>query len=131
MTTAWHQWIGLPHEVGADPIDGVAADCLVMCHRVRTAAGLWTPRLDPMWFTMAAAGEWAELEREWGRLMVRCDAEPYAMLLSQQPSCLGVSIRLDDGILAVHHRRGVQWLPIEVAGKLMRLEYWRPRNAAI
>jgi hypothetical protein len=84
-----------------------------------------------MWFTMAAAGEWAELEREWRRLMVRCDAEPYAMLLSQQPSCLGVSIRLDDGILAVHHRRGVQWLPIEVAGKLMRLEYWRPRNAAI
>jgi hypothetical protein len=85
-----------------------------------------------MWFTMAAAGEWAELEREWRRLMVRCDAEPYAMLLITTAIVpRRLRIRLDDGILAVHHRRGVQWLPIEVAGKLMRLEYWRPRNAAI
>jgi hypothetical protein len=131
MSNDWPQWIGLPHQVGADPADGVAADCLVMCHRLRTAAGLCTPPLDPMWFTIAAAGQWSELEREWRRLMVRCEPHPYAMLLSPQSSSLGVSIRLDDGILTVHHRRGVQWLPIEVAGKVMRLEYWRPRDAAI
>lgn len=131
MSNDWPQWIGLPHQVGADPADGVAADCLIMAHRVRTAAGLPTPTLDPMWFTLAAAGHWTHLEREWRRLMVRCEPEPYALLMHHQPSCLGVGIALDDGILTVHHRRGVQWLPIEVARKLMQLEYWRPRDAAI
>jgi hypothetical protein len=129
----WIRWVNakLPHQVGADPDDGIGVDCLVMCHKLRTAAGLPTPDLDPAWFTMAADGHWPHLEREWRRLMVRCEIEPFAMLLYPRPNSLAVSIVVDDGILTVHHRRGVQWLPIDVAGRLMVLNYWRPRDAAI
>jgi hypothetical protein len=131
--TDWIEWVNakLPHQVGADPDDGIGVDCLVMAHKVRAAAGLPTPDLDPVWFSMAADGQWERLEREWRRLMIECPAEPYALVLHRQPSCLGVGIRVDDGILIVHHRRGVQWLPADVASRLIRLKYWKPRDAAI
>lgn len=129
----WIDWVNakLPHQVGADPDDGVGVDCLVMAHKVRSAAGLPTPALDPAWFTMAADGQWQQLEREWRRVMVQCPVEAYALVLHPQPACLGVGILIDGGILTVHHRRGVQWLPLHVAGRVMKLEYWRPRDASI
>jgi len=129
--TTWLRWIGLPHRLGADPCDGVGADCLVMCAKVRTDAGLSMPDIDPQWFALAAAKQWEPLTAAWDQLMERCDAEPYALLLHRQPSGLGVAIAIDDGILVVHHRRGVQWLPIAAAARVIRLEYWRPRHAAI
>jgi hypothetical protein len=127
----WSKWIGLPHEVGADPDDGVGIDCLMMAYKLRTAAGLYMPSLDATWFEMVDAGQWQELRAEWDRLMCPCDAEPYALLLHHQPGRLGVSIAIDGGILLVHHRRGAQWVPVDVAGGLMELAYWRPRDAAI
>lgn len=128
----YHRWIsaGLPHRIGADPDDGEGIDCLVMCHKLRTAAGLATPPLDPAWFTMAADGHWPQLEREWRRLMEHCNPEPYALLLYPQPYSLGVSILIDNGILMVHHRRGCQWIPLAVADRIMPLQYWRPKHAA-
>lgn len=129
--TSWHRWIGLPHRLAADPDDGRGVDCLVMCAKLRQLAGLSMPALDPQWFAMAAAGQWDQLEHEWRRLMVLCNAEPYALLLYRQPGRLGVSIAIDGGILLVHHRRGAQWVPIEVAVSLMDLSYWRPVDAAI
>jgi len=127
----WAKWIGLPHRLGADPCDGVGADCLVMCARVRVDAGLSMPDIDPQWFELAAAGRWGPLAATWNQLMEPCDAEPYALLLHQQPSGIGVAIAVDDGVLIVHHQRGVQWLPLDVAARLLRLEYWRPIDAAI
>lgn len=126
----WLNWIGLPHLTGADPDNGEGIDCLVMCLKVRAAAGLRTPEVDMTWFVMAAAGQWDELEREWRRVMERCDVEPYGMLMERQRCGLGVQIVVDDGVLMVHHRRGCQWVPLEVAGRLMKLECWRPRYVA-
>jgi hypothetical protein len=133
MIADWIRWVNLklPHVIGADPDDGHGIDCLVMAHKVRAAAGLPTPHLDPAWFTMAADGQWERLEREWRRLMVPCEREPYAVLLHRQPACMGIGVVIDDGVLIVHHRRGAQWLPFDVAERLMPLEYWRPRDAAI
>jgi hypothetical protein len=129
----WPTWVSarLPHEIGADPDDGQGICCLVMCAKVRRSAGLPTPDLDPQWFTMAAAGQWEQLQREWRRLMEPCRLEPYALVLHRQPLGLGVGVVVDDGLLIVHHRRGAQWLPLEVAGRIMPLDYWRPRDAAI
>lgn len=127
------RWIDarLPHVIGADPDDGIGVDCLVMVHKVRTAAGLSMPSLDPQWFTMAAAGQWDQLEREWRHAMELCDIEPCALLLHRHAAGMGIGIVVDDGVLTVNHRRGVQWLPFSAAQRVMRLEYWRPRNAAI
>jgi hypothetical protein len=133
MMTDWIRWVNLklPHQVGADPDDGLAIDCLVMAYKVRTAAGLPTPPLDPAWFTMAADGHWEHLEREWRRLMVRCDLEPYAMVIHRQPCAIGIGVVVDDGVLVVHHRRGAQWLPFDAARRVMPLEFWRPRDASL
>jgi hypothetical protein len=129
----WIRWVNakLPHQIGADPDDGEGIDCLVMAHKVRVDAGYSTPPLDPAWFAMASAGQWEHLEREWRRLMEPCIMEPYALVMHCQPSCLGVGLLVDDGLLIVHHRRGAQWLPLAVAARMMPLQFWRPRNAAI
>jgi hypothetical protein len=133
MTADWPAWVSarLPHVIGADPDDGHGICCLVMAAKVRRSAGLAMPDLDPQWFAMAAAGQWEQLQREWRRLMVPHRLEQYALALHRQPLGLGVGVVVDDGLLIVHHRRGAQWLPLEVAGQLMPLEYWRPRDAAI
>jgi hypothetical protein len=133
MTCNWPAWVSarLPHVIGADPDDGHGICCLVMAAKVRRGAGLAMPDLDPQWFAMAAAGQWGQLQREWRRLMVPHRLEPYALVLHRQPLGLGVGVVVDDGLLIVHHRRGAQWLPLEVAGQLMPLDYWMPRDAAI
>lgn len=128
----WIQWVNarLPHVTGADPDDGVGIDCLVMCLKLRASAGLSVPRLNPEWFTLAERGEWAPLMAEWEAVMERCEIEPYGMLLQHHPNGLiGVSIVIDGGVLTVHHRRGVQWLPMDVASRLMDLQCWRPKHA--
>lgn len=129
----WPAWVSarLPHVIGADPDDGQGICCLVMAAKVRRSAGLPTPELNPQWFAMAAAGQWHQLQQQWDRLMVPCRLEPYVLVLHRQPLGLGVGVVVDDGLLIVHHRRGAQWLPLEFAGQIMPLEYWRPRDAAV
>jgi hypothetical protein len=131
----WIRWVNakLPHQIGADPDDGIGIDCLVMCAKVRKDVGLATPLLDPRWFDLAAEGRWPELEAEWNRMCEPCKLEPYAVVLHMQPGgMMGVGIVIDDGVLIVHHRRGAQWLPIDVAARIMQpLNFWRPKNAAI
>jgi hypothetical protein len=121
----------LPHVIGADPDDGVGADCLIVAAKVRAAAGLPTPPMDPKWFTMAANGEWLELVREWRRVMEPCELEPYALILKGGGNGLGVSLVVDGGVLMVNHHRGVQWVPMDVASRMMRMRFWRPKDAAI
>jgi hypothetical protein len=129
----WPDWVSakLPHVIGADPDDGKGICCLVMVAKVRRTAGLLTPELDPQWFELAAAGHWDVLKSEWDRMMVPCRLEPYALVLHRQPLAFGIGVVVDDGLLVVHHRRGAQWLPMDVASRLMPLKYWRPRDAAI
>lgn len=131
----WICWVNakLPHQIGADPDDGIGIDCLVMATKVRRDAGLHTPPLDPRWFDLAAEGRWAELRNEWNRLCEPGRLEPYALVLHLQPGgMMGVGVVIDDGVLIVHHRRGAQWLPMDVATRTMHpLDFWRPKNAAI
>lgn len=131
----WIRWVNakLPHQIGADPDDGEGIDCLVMATKVRRDAGLVTPPLDPRWFDLAAQGQWAELYDEWNRLCEPCILESYALVLHPQPGgMMGVGVVIDDGVLIVHHRRGAQWLPMDIAARAMQpLKFWRPKNAAI
>ena len=132
MTADWIRWVDarLPHLTGADPDDGDGIDCLVMCSKVRTSVGLPMPALNPQWFEMARDGRWRELHDEWNRLYEPHRLEPYALVLHQQPGGLmGIGVVIDDGVLIVHHHRGAQWLPMDVAGRLLQpLTFWRPRQ---
>jgi hypothetical protein len=131
----WIRWVNakLPHITGADPDDGEGIDCLVMCSKVRASEGLPMPELNPQWFDMARDGRWRELRDEWGHLCEPCRLEPYALVLHLQPGgMMGVGVVIDDGVLIVHHRRGAQWLPMDVAARRLEpLSFWRPKNAAI
>lgn len=126
--THYAKWIGLPHVIGADPDDGVGADCLIVAHRVRSAAGHETPPLNPQWFKMAECGQWARLKLEWLRLMEPCEIEPYAICMYQNPECFGVGIVVDGGVLRISNRRGVQWVPLALE---RHRQFWKPRAAAI
>lgn len=126
--TDYLRWIGLPHVIGADPDDGVAADCLLMACKVRNAAGLPTPPLNDEWFSMAKRGHWSRLKLEWVRLMEPCEPEAYSFCLYQNAVCFGVGVVVDGGVLRLDHKRGVQWVPLSLE---LHRQFWKPRAAAI
>ena len=128
----WRNYLGLPHEFGADPADGVAADCVILTWHVLQAAGVYCPRLDSNWFVMAKAGKADELVRIYKRLTYEIDEpEEYAVtLFDNGESGLGMGVVVDGGLLMVHHRRGVCWLPIRLLKKL-RYRRFSNEDAAV
>jgi len=111
----WHKWIGLPHEFGADPEDGVAADCVVMTWRVLDSAEIHHPEFNPYWLELAQTKNWRELERLWRNATIELEQpQEYAVTLFRNgPKGLGVGIVVDRGLLMVHHKRGVAWVPLD------------------
>lgn len=123
-TPAWRRFIGLPHVLAADPYQGEAADCMLVACAVVAEAGRPSPAIDPKWFELARAGEWATLQSIWAEITEPLDGpEPYAVaLIDNGPTGLGVAVVVDDGLLITHHRRGVTWVPL---GALKPLSYAR------
>lgn len=122
-------WIGLPHVLGEDPDNGVGADCLVLARKVLELSGQLCPPLNPLWFAMAKEGRWEELEREWMELMEPIDAPCQFAISMNRNSFTGfnIGVVVDDGVLIVHHRKGVAWIPLSLA----RGNFWRVRRAAV
>ena len=116
----WMRWIGLPHAFGAIPKDGVACDCVLMVWAVLDEAGVQHPPFEQDWLTLAEAGEWAALEELWTSCTRELTTpEPYAVtLLHNGPAGLGVGVVIDDGLLMVHHKRGVYWAPLSAFKRL-------------
>ena len=116
----WMRWIGLPHAFGANPKDGVACDCVLMVWAVLDEAGVQHPPFEQDWLTLAEAGEWAALEELWtSGTRELTTPEPYAVtLLHNGPAGLGVGVVIDDGLLMVHHKRGVYWAPLSAFKRL-------------
>jgi hypothetical protein len=116
----WKRWIGLPHQFGADPEDGKAADCLLMVWRILDDAGIDHPGFDAYWLEMARQKRWAELETLWrdGTMQLDNPEEHAVTLFRNGPNGLGVGIVVDDGLLLVHHRRGVRWVPFDFMPEL-------------
>lgn len=110
----WRGWLGLPHGFGADPGQGQAADCVIMAVRVLQQLGNDDPPIDQEWWRLAAAGHWAELRQRW-LAVTRPLQEPQdgaLTLIDNGPLGLGVAVVVDGGLLFVHHRAGVAWLPL-------------------
>jgi hypothetical protein len=125
----YYKWVGLPHEIGADPDDGVAADCLVMTSKVLKSQNLFCPPLNPNWFEMARQERWDSLYREWGRLMEKTDdiSNGCVYMHSDKEQLFGLGVFIDGGFLIVRHTKGVAWIPVSL---IQKPNYWRVRNVA-
>ena len=126
-TFNWRKYLGLPHGFGADPEDGVAADCVIMTWNVLDAAGVYRPPLSKEWFAMAKDGKVEELMQVYSSLTYEIDEpEEYAVTLTKNSnSGVGLSVVVDGGLLIAHHRKGVRWVPLRL---LKKLQYSRFRN---
>jgi hypothetical protein len=110
----WRSYLGLPHILGADPDDGQGADCLLLAFRVLDELRQPHPTPQPEWFEWASKGNWGDLERLWQE-HTESVSEPVSgsVTLLRNPNCgLGVAVVIADGLLMVHHRRGVCWAPL-------------------
>jgi hypothetical protein len=114
MMLDWRRWIGLPHKFKADPQDGEAADCLVMVWRILDEAGVRHPPLYSGWLVLAEECEWDLLRLIWNQITEPLPIpEEYAVCLFENGAAgLGVGIVVDNGVLIVHHKRGVAWIPL-------------------
>lgn len=118
----WHRWLGLPHEIGADPRDGKAACCLVIAHILLTDAGLVPPPLEPM-VQRARIGDWSGLMADYHNATraVQC-RERLAMTLLVTKNGIGLGTVVEDGLLLIpHHQHGVITFPADV----LRGREWR------
>lgn len=78
--------------------------------------GLAHPAMDPHWLELAKQGAWGQLETIWQRITAPLQGpEDGAVTLIQNgPAGLGVAVVIDNGLLMVHHRRGVVWVPLHL-----------------
>jgi hypothetical protein len=62
---------------------------------------------------LATAGKWEELQALWNEATeVLPEMEEHAVCMFENgANGLGVGIVVDNGVLVVHHKRGVCWLP--------------------
>lgn len=120
----WRRYIGLPHVFGADPENGQGADCLRMVFNLLEDLNLPHPPFDQRWLDLAERGYWDELQSLWAAHTAPQDApsEGAVTLLRNGKAGLGVAIVIDNGLLFVHHRRGVIWAPLSA---LKTLTYYR------
>ena len=116
----WMDWLGLPHKFGAHPEDGEAADCVLMVWAVLDEARVHHPPFESEWLDLAEKERWDELEQIWNDSTRRLPGpRPYAVtLFNNGPNGLGVGVVVDDGMLMVHHKRGVCWMPLASMRKL-------------
>ena len=109
----WKPWIGLPHSFGEHPKHGRGADCVVMVWAILDSVGVYHPPFDYRWMDLATAGKWEELQGLWNAATeVLPEMEEYAVCMFKNgANGLGVGIVVENGVLVVHHKRGVCWLP--------------------
>jgi hypothetical protein len=114
MAPIYHSWLGLPHEIGADPRDGHAACCLVMARILLEDAGQTPPPIDD-WIELARAGRWEPLRDAFYRNTEELPkAEPWSITLLDSPEeGLGIGTVVPGRLLLVPlHSRGVTALPL-------------------
>lgn len=120
------KYLGLKHKFGADPRDGKAADCLLLCFALLDEGGIPRPAMNPEWIEMAKAGFWNSLEIAWNNHTTAIDKpEPFAVSMHwNRPRLdhprLGICTLVESGhtpgIVMIHARKGVVWLPLSTPG---------------
>jgi hypothetical protein len=109
-------WVGLPHEIGADPRKGKGACCLVVASLINKAACTPFPhQMVPEWLEMARQGDWAPIRRSFFRRTVHVgDPRPGDLHLFIAPGTdalgLGTVVSADWMVLPVEDA-GVRMAP--------------------
>jgi hypothetical protein len=114
MTLAWHNWIGLPHWLGADPRDRYGACCLRMAYALHEAAGTPMPPFQAEWLVMARDGKWNDLEAAFHSITSPIEGPRLWSLIpitGHKKFGIGVVVQ-DQMMLTPHHQRGVMAIPL-------------------
>ena len=114
--SVWHTWIGLPHELGAEPRLGKGACCLRMAELLHQAAGTPFPDITPL-LEQARNQDWGRLQQTFHTLCeVVPEPKPLTMtLVNNGKAGLGIGNIVDDNyMLLPHHKRGVLAIPISI-----------------
>jgi hypothetical protein len=110
----WDDWIGLPHQTGADPRQKKAACCLVMAKILHESESLKFPAIDGMIF--------AAKNSHWDLLLctflanvtkIVTPTKMSLVLIESWPHGIGIGTVLPTGkVLIPVHGRGVSEIPV-------------------
>lgn len=122
----WKRWIGLPHEIGADPRLGKAACCLRITQIILSDAGYRFPFELNELYRLAKEKDIDAIARAFDSSTVSISApEAYCMtLFTDERLGIGIGIVVPDEIggrlflLVPHHRRGVMPVPVDILSSL-------------
>ena len=120
-TCNWSDWVGLPHEVGADPLQGKSACCLQIAKILLSQEGLSTPPIEPL-LERARFRDWPGLTAAFNSLSEPLEGpEPLALtLITNGRFGLGLGVVVENGRLLVpHHRKGVVAIPLDLLKPLV------------
>lgn len=128
----WKEWIGLPHQIGADPREGKAACCLMIAKIILEDGGMKFPVDENEIIDLAKKKLWPTLRLVFEKQTQFIETpEPYAVSLINNPSQgLGIGVVVEEAgnlfLLMPHHRRGVQAFPV----KMLRsgFTFFRPKQ---
>lgn len=115
MSIDWQAWIGLPHEVGADPRNGKGACCLMICNLVLVDAGYKFPDIKEL-LELAVKENWIALQRKFDECCYVIDFPEInsLTLIRNGTAGLGLGVVVDSNkLLFPHHKRGVIAAPID------------------
>jgi hypothetical protein len=112
-------WLGLPHEVGADPREGKAACCLVIAAIVAKDAGRPFPhKLLPQLLEMALQNQWDALKRTYYRRTVQAVAPRTGdlhLFTDKATDALGLgTVISDEYMILPTHDCGVRFAPRKI-----------------
>lgn len=124
----WANFVGLPHEIGADPRHGRGADCLLTVFAVRDDLGLYTPPAELRWFSLARKSRWEELLQEFLASTYPTHRAPGRLRLFTQETGreFGLGVSVEGGMLLTRVRRGVTWLPNAGLARLGESFWYEP-----
>lgn len=126
--TFWHQWTGLPWELGADPRLGRAACCFATAQAVREALGLpWPADRMAAWYKAARRGSWDALKAEWDALTEPIEEPEQGALIrfDNRDGSFGCGVLPDPKtFITVRHQGRLVAGPVNCCGnlKLFRLK---------
>lgn len=123
--TEWQDWIGLPHEIEADPREGRAACCVKVAGILLSNAGLPFPEIDPAWYEQARAKRWEACLYAFQKHTEPIpEPELWSMAwVTNGTAGYGIGTVVQNNMLLLpHHKRGVMAIPIHL---IKPLDYFR------
>lgn len=123
----WHKWIGKKHKTGADPVYEDGCDCLIMVVRIRENLGLPSPSKSDVaaMISFSEAGSYDEIYNIIDPHLVKLNkAEDGAFTIFETPDQIGAAVMIENGILSVHHTKGVRWTPSNAMRRL-NWHHWK------